>query len=143
MREILFRGKDLLNDQWIEGYLMKGDYENYVIFVDDVDCFAHWDYGALRLWGARNIYNETAGQFTGLTDKNGKKIFEGDIVIVTTINIDEEDGYGVIDWHEDTARYIVDLPRLIVDFDNLYSNQVEVIGNIHDNPELLKEHENV
>lgn len=131
MREILFRGKDLLNDQWIEGYLMKDDYENYVIFTDDVDCFAHWDYGALRLWGARNIYNETAGQFTGLTDKkNGKKIFEGDIVKIANKNFEVKYEFG---------QFCVGINMPIA-----YKRfECEVIGNIHDNPELLKEHENV
>lgn len=79
---------------------------------------------------------ETLGQFTGLKDKNGVKIYEGDIVKM--LNIDE---YPMqIKWSEKWARFIfynlVDKKEM-----NLFTEQCEVIGNIYDNPELIKESE--
>ena len=82
---------------------------------------------------------ETVGQFTGLTDKNNTKIFEGDILAVETSNISVEcDGYFVVKYDTETARFICEGDGLTVDFDNVYGYEVEVIGNIYDSPELLK-----
>ena len=141
MREILYRGKAInrgkgfhrtsyKNGDWVYGLvtrLFDERFENLPAEMTDVDGTS----------GIEVDYN-TIGQYTSLTDRNGKRFFEGDIVVVNTTSIDEEDGYGVIDWHEDTARFIVDLPNLLVDFDYLYDYECEVIGNIHDNPELLR-----
>lgn len=127
MREILFRGKLAKSGKWSEGNLVVNKRGICIITPDETP---------LGTYG--QVIPETVGQFTGLTDKNGNKIFEGDIVVVNTTSIDEEDGYGVIDWHEDTARFIVELPNLLVDFDNLYDYECEIIGNIHDNPDLLR-----
>ena len=141
MREILYRGKAINRDKgfhrtsykngdWVYGLvtrLFDERFENLPAEMTNVDGTS----------GIEVDYN-TISQFTTLTDRNGEKIFEGDIVVVNTTSIDEEDGYGVIDWHEDTARFIVELPNLLVDFDNLYSYDCEVIGNIHDNPDLLR-----
>lgn len=76
---------------------------------------------------------ETLCQCTGLTDKNGKKIWENDI-----IELPGEDGYFVCEWQEDTARFVLNGEGLTVDFDNYWSYEVEVIGNIFDNPDLLE-----
>ena len=127
MREILFRGKRKHNGEWVKGLYITGQNN-----IGEILYMIKTEYTTFF------IEPETIGQYTGLTDKNGEKIFEGDIVVVNTTSIDEEDGYGVIDWHEDTARFIVELPNLLVDFDNLYSYDCEVIGNIHDNPDLLR-----
>ena len=119
MREILFRGKRTDNDEWIEGSFLNKN--NIGIFYDDTeesDCTVH----------IFSVIPETVGQYTGLTDKNGIKIFEGDIVKGTFLGfpIPIEDDVFSICWQEDVAGYRAN-----------YFENVEVIGNIHDNPELL------
>ena len=76
-------------------------------------------------------YADTVGQYTGVKDKNGTRIFEGDIV---DISRDEE--RGVIKWDEDTARFIISSDGISADFDNYWGKDLEVIGNIYDNQEL-------
>ena len=84
------------------------------------------------------VYTDTVGQYTGLTDKNGKKIFEGDICRNT------KTGEIVsVKWHGTMAGYVWSKPRNdnknLYDFGELFRvyDKYEVIGNIHDNPELL------
>lgn len=60
------------------------------------------------------------------------KLFEGDIV-----TIDREDGYFIVEWDEDTARFVMNGDGITVDFDNYWSWQTEVVGNKWDNPDYL------
>ena len=77
----------------------------------------------------------TVGQYVGLTDKNGKKIFEGDIVEGFDFCADD-DGYGVVTW--DDGGFLVFNGSLCGSFvENYNGRDFEVIGNIHDNPELI------
>lgn len=69
-------------------------------------------------------------QCTGLKDKNGRLIYEGDIVLT------DEDGYGHIRWDNELAQFFVATEEHYT-FDNIFSSEMEVIGNIHENPELL------
>ena len=120
MREILFRGKRIDNGEWVEGD------------------FVHLPHGVVILAnGYANIDPETVGQYTGLTDKNGVKIFEGDII---TIPDSKKMGLpALIRYDYVRATYEVSRsgynPLSLIDAREFY----EVIGNIHDNPELLKE----
>ncbi len=132
MREILFRGKRTDNGEWVEGGI-------YVQKADDVkDEAVYIIGGSLNNVGcAYPVDPETVGQYTGLTE-NGKKIFEGDVVKFG-------DMVGIINYN--TGCYCVKTNKLdwmcrnnpAVDIVlNEYPNEIEVIGNIHDNPELLK-----
>ena len=138
MREILFRGKRTDNGEWVEGYYIHrptavciGESNPSCIWVpaadpdDDTKIF--------------EVFPETVGQYTGLTDKNGKRVFEGDIVRYgdTIHKVVFEQRYG-------TAYFGI----MISDIETwLFGNEcpanlVEVIGNIYDNPELLEVKQN-
>lgn len=133
MREILFKAKLLDNGKWVEGYYLKyvkpldGEIEHRILASDS--------YGVM--WYA--VHGDTICQYTGLTDKNGKCVFEWDIVKhYNKISIGEPDKYiiAAIRWEECKARFIQDTE------DGIYavydSSVFEVIGNIFDNPELLE-----
>lgn len=126
MREIIFRGKRIDNGKWIEGSLLY-DTENSLAYIAE-----HFEDKAAYL---REVIPETVGQYTGLTDKNGKRIFEGDIVKAYNI-CGEEEGIGVVHWSElFTAWHYADNKCV-------YGGDIasyEVIGNTHENHELLKE----
>ena len=129
MREILFRGKRKdFDNEWLYGFytlynnnrgmkptIITGTEENCCILLE--------------------VIPETVGQYTGLTDKNGKKIFEGDICI------NREGDIGRVTWYEGYSAFMIyGITKNKVYW--LYANdfsELEVIGNIHDNPELLKE----
>lgn len=131
MREILFRGKHTRTGEWVEGLLWKNKYRSDKFFIS---CFPDKDDNE----EAFIVFPETVGQYTGLTDKNGKKIFEGDIVKY-------DDLTGIINYF--FGCYCVKTnkpdwrnrnnPAIDIVF-NEYPNEIKVIGNIHDNPELLE-----
>ena len=127
MREILFRGKRLDNGEWVEGY------------------FAHYSRPGVPFIGFNNAVGTmmwcevdpaTVGQYTGLKDKNGERIFEGDIL--EGRGFDAEDGYGVVEWDDGAWEVISEGNWLGTFHENYNGFEFEVIGNIRDNPELLK-----
>ena len=122
MREILFRGKLRGDGRWAEG--------NLAIKKDGV-CIIMPDDTPLGCYG--QVDPATVGQYTGLTDKNGRKIFEGDIVKMRTSGLS---GQGEIVF-KDGSFGVDDKKRKR--FYYMYHDAVyRVDGNIHDNPELLK-----
>ena len=143
MREILFKAKRKDNGKWVEGYYCKINETTYCVEEDykrfPVSTHHYILVETMTDWGLPNrflqyeIDPDTICQYAGLTDKNGKKIWENDIV-----EIPSEDGYFKCEWEEDTARYVFNGDGLTVDFDNYWNYEVEVIGNIFDNPELLE-----
>lgn len=143
MREILFRGKRADNGEWVSGSFEVDHYDSPDGIKDeykitDTYCLID-DFGVGPYMSglSERVDPTTVGQFTGLLDKNGSKIFEGDIV--TGADFDEEDGYAKIVWDEKTARFNIEAKSVAYDFDNYRGNEIEVIGNIYDNPELIKE----
>lgn len=127
MREIKFRGKRVDNGEWVYGSLL--DEDKIVCKVID------WneDYFNTEYWW--RVIPETVGQFTGLLDKNGKEIYEGDIVKERWNN------YTPIYQNAIYMAYNVDKindPYVSTQFNVIWRNGCEVIGNIHDNPELLE-----
>lgn len=113
MREIIFRGKRADTGEWIEGDLLQ-----------NVDCLKIREQEKDLKHIARSfvIIPETAGQYTGLKDKNGKKIFEGDF-------ISSNWGYkGIVEL--DTIMYAM--------CECLFNEDCEIIGNIHEKPELME-----
>lgn len=119
-REILFKAKRIDNGEWVEGDLERTKYDDVIWIVD------------VRGEKCYRCDSDTICQYIGLTDKNDKKIWENDIV-----ELPDEEGYFTCKWEEDAARFVMNGDGLTVNFDNYWSYQTEVAGNIFDNPELL------
>ena len=122
MREILFRGKRMDNGEWVEGNLFLPDKKETPTEI----CMGT---NIVRI--NFDINPETVGQYTGLEDKNGEKIFEGDV-----LELDGEDGFFEVEYDDDRAMFVICGDYTTFYFDNLW-NEVEVIGNIYDHPELM------
>ena len=140
MREIVFRGKRIFdNGQWVEGCLLKVTLDGetwHLIFGDD---FQRSGLGITAMQHAA-VNPATVGQYTGLKDKNGKRIFEGDIVKVQNEIMGspfDEEVIGKITYIE--CAYFIE-PENPMESLYLYDECAvyEVIGNIHDNHELLE-----
>ena len=138
MREILFRGKRIDNDEWVEGYYVRLYGSNGRVSrriytsCAEVDCGDYYP-------DFFEVQPATVGQYTGLKDKTGKRIFEGD-------ELGWHNGRGAVNFdggcfcvrlHGEIEHYGRNNPAIDVIF-NLYP-ELEVIGNIHDNPEPPKE----
>jgi len=139
MREILFRGKHIhalpqnkhLDGTWVYGYLRD---ENYINTCEEDE------YGG-KFTSEVLVDPETVCQYTGLTDKNGKKIFEGDIVREED-DFDENESYmHIIQYSDDYKTFTTNI-QICSSLDEplseyLHLELCEVVGNIFDNPELI------
>ena len=141
MREILFRGKRLDNGEWAEGYfvnLWMINYQKHQPIITDNNAVSY------------DVDPSTIGQYTGLKDKNGKRIWEGDILRIAKI----ADGLGgyyqppfdypvnvVVKW--DLCAWMWETlceDKRYISFPDAWCHyECEIIGNVHDNPELIKE----
>ena len=140
MRDYLFRGKRKDNGEWVEGCGIIAT-ENWVsIFtvIDDIDENSS-EVNEIE------VLPSTVGQYTGLTDKNGKKIFEGDIIKYKNTDGIKFNGValtviGKVVYNEKNASFAISGKDEIgaKHYDYFPIKKIEVIGNIHDNPELLK-----
>lgn len=143
MREILFRGKRLDNGEWVYGDLVHVENKSYISYYYESplstfinELIEYVDMSMVGVAPFIEVDLTTIGQYTGLTDKNGKKIFEGDIVVVP---LSGKPAKGIVEYFK------TDICGFAVITQPQYSNYVlqknyayEVIGNIHDNPELLE-----
>lgn len=123
MREILFRGRDIANN-W--------HYGDIEYFTDDfikIVNHSNHEYG-------KKIENNTVGQYIGLADTKGNKIFEGDIV-----KFDNGTAIGFVSWNNPNFMFIIKAKRnnFIFYSEMKYFRDYEIIGNIYDNPELILE----
>lgn len=140
MREILFRGKRVDNGEWVcSGNLIHfNEYNECHIPTANSGCTCtHDENNNIIEWKKVmfcKVLPKTVGQFTGLTDKNGNKIFEGDIVRLTF----SEEVVGKIicdvNYYIESDIFGRTTRKLLSDY---ISDNLEIIGNIHDNPELL------
>lgn len=134
MREILFTGKRVDNGEWVEGFYVfvpehykpEMSRKSYIVSINNGLFF--------------EVIPETVGQYIGLTDKNGRKIFEGNIVKDKEVR-----RIYMIGYNEDLMKYA--FLYYHKELKNIYcggfvsksdGKSIEVIGNIHDNPELLE-----
>lgn len=127
MREILFRGKRVDNKEWVYGFYSntKSDYGRFYYIHDENSFF--------------RVDPSTVGQYTGLTDKNGNKIFEGDVlqdksIIPSLMEVVYDRGGFVVGYGKSGLPVYEEFQRYVYSIENCK----EVIGNIHDNPELMK-----
>lgn len=138
MREILFRGKRLDNGEWVEGASIN-DRNGALYICPAVSDITYGDNGKRRrigCWYSVDLFS--VGQYTGLTDKNGERIFEGDIIESRYDYFDLD--YVVVEvvkWFRNgwVSQGVDCLPYSFTE-DGILP-YAEIIGNIHDNPELL------
>lgn len=149
MREYLFRGKRVDGYGWVEGDLIHDEAENNrPRIVIGRDYSTGTFFSAL----APRVIPETVGQFTSFTDKNGKRIFVGDIIKAITLDtnteqlalvgfgnfIDENNGDEYLGFYIEFDGFKTTITQLLMEE---VKDRFEVVGNIHDNPELLGEQE--
>lgn len=136
VRAILFRGKRIDNGEWVEGGFYIEDYTDKTFIL-------RWNSFGLGFMESIEVDRESIGQYTGLKDKNGQRIFEGDIVQPVLPDSVSQRGFvwpkmpvvfrnatfGLLNHRDEVTPFASFAPTVTF----------EVMGNIHDNPDLLKE----
>lgn len=140
-REIIFREKSSVTNEWVYGSLVKLGNESHIIGFDEVDLDGHH----IRFCGDRPVFTKqgTIGQFTGLYDKNGKEVYEGDILMYIGQREDNKGRKYLRKVSFKNGGFCMNVPEYNIDvhLDNHIVNgklNWEVIGNIYDNKELLE-----
>lgn len=133
-----FRGKNVETGEWVYGHLIQG-FRTYIVTAENMFyAVVSIDYMAsLRFV---EVDPKTAGMATGLKDKAGREIFEGDVVCDSV-------GSGVVVWNDSTAGFSIEVKNCEYRFyafnkgetnRGIHLEETEVIGNIHENPELTE-----
>lgn len=128
MRTIKFRGKRLTDGAWIYGDFFRNRGLSFIA-SDGIE------ENPLATWRDYNVDPESVGQYTGLKDKNSKEIYDGDICRT-------KEGYFIVKWHNKACAFMAYNLKSYAPFSwfsNVETTGIEVVGNVHDNPELLKE----
>lgn len=136
MREILFKGKDSITKSWVYGALVQQQ-DDSLKEKAFIISYSNYQFGDFSEAVMHEVDPETVGQCTGLVDKNGKKIFERDILSI----YNSKAFLFVVEWNGN--QYVLKCTTNGVS-DNILNviespEDVEVVGNIYDNPELIKE----
>lgn len=137
MREILFRGKDSITKRWVYGALVQQQ-DDLLKEKAFIISYSNYQFGDFSEAVMHEVDPETVGQYTGFVDKKGKKIFEGDIVSI----YNSKAFLFAVEWNN---QYVLKCTTNGVS-DNILNviespEDVEVVGNIYDNPELIKDGE--
>lgn len=149
MQYILFRGKRVDNGEWVEGYYYESKISGCFILSPKIKVRKKDGVVINDSFEVAKVIPETVGQCTGLTDKNGQKIFEGDIISAITLDagteqravvcfgnfIDENNGDEYVGFFINFDCIKTTITQLAMEE---CKDRIEVIGNIHDNPELLE-----
>lgn len=122
MREIKFRGYGKDAKHWIYGSLLD-ERSAGIVAIQDEDC---------HVW---EVEPESVGQYTGHYDEMGTELYEGDIV---SGYFEEDEWPAVVEWDEVTASFVLEGQCSQIRFDEMGGLEIEIVGNIHDNPELLE-----
>ncbi len=147
MREILFRGKDAESGKWLYGWVF-GEKAKSIIEIDTKYVSEH----GVEAYYTSVVIPETVGQYTGLDDKNGVKIFEGDIISyfyddwiepeVGVVKYMSDDGYPAFELEHspvfDDEHHVIECNMLAL-LDQSGDDSYFVAGNLHDNPELVED----
>ena len=147
-REILFRGKRIDNGEWVEGNLLTQKPGKFMegAYICETISSARADCGLIALGGFIEVDPSTVGQYIGMDDCNGKRIYEGDVIKFADGYTDrsgdsvETVGFGAVCYDNECPMfYITD--RTSIEMQDLWecTDVTEIIGNIHDNPYLLPE----
>jgi len=149
----LSRAKTVDNDQWVQGYYLERDQttycfkEDYRAHPDNTKHYIAYDW--MTDWGLPNehllieVKPETVGQCVGRCDKNNKEIFEADIVLVNSMFVPAENNIFVVEWVTEWAGFALRNTFNMINFDTLDSDEIEIIGNIHDNLNLTHREQEV